>query len=374
MRVEYSDVIVVGGGPGGLAVSQQLSARGIENVVLERGDRAAWMWENVYDSLRLHTGKHLSSLPGMSFPAGTSLFPARREFTAYIEAYVDRFNLPLRTGAEVTGVRREDGTWVVESGGAEYRSRVAVVATGIMSSPLMPDFSGAGSFTGRILHSSDYKRPDEFLDSRVIVVGIGNSAAEIASELAVAGVNVAVSVRSGANVVPRSMAGVPSQYLGWAISWLPGSLQRSSVRGAVRVGELLGSRKSSELPGKERLDACPDVPLIDSGVARHIDAGLIKVLPGVVRYTDTGVRLTDGAEWTCDAVILATGYRAAIQWMGEYGDRDECGFADRRDRVRSSTYPGLYFVGHNYDGRGGLYNIKLDAKRIGRLIERDHVP
>ena len=374
MGGDHYDAIVVGGGPGGLAVSQQLSARRIVNVVLERGDRAAWMWENVYDSLRLHTGKHLSSLPEMSFPAGTSLFPTRREFTAYIEAYVDRFNLPLRTGAEVTGLRREDGVWVVDSDGAEYRSRVAVVATGIMSSPLMPDFPGAASFTGRILHSSDYKRPDEFLDSRVLVVGIGNSAAEIASELTAAGVNVAVSVRSGANVVPRSMAGIPSQYFGWAISWLPGSLQRSSVRGAAMVGELLGSRKSSELPGKERLDACPDVPLIDSGVARYIGAGRIKVLPGVVGYTYTGVRLTDGTEWTCDAVILATGYRATIQWMGEYGDRDECGFADRRDRVRSSKYAGLFFVGHNYDGRGGLYNIKLDAKRIGRLIERDHVP
>ena len=183
MGGDHYDAIVVGGGPGGLAVSQQLSARRIVNVVLERGDRAAWMWENVYDSLRLHTGKHLSSLPGMSFPAGTSLFPTRREFTAYIEAYVDRFNLPLRSGAEVTGLRREDGVWVVDSCGAEYRSRVVVVATGIMSSPLLPDFPGAASFTGRLLHSSDYRRPDEFLDSRVLVVGIGNSAAEIASEL-----------------------------------------------------------------------------------------------------------------------------------------------------------------------------------------------
>ena len=374
MRVEYSDVIVVGGGPGGLAVSQQLSARGIPNVVLERGDNAGWMWENVYDSLRLHTGKHLSSLPGMSFPAGTSLFPARQELIAYMEAYVDRFHLPLRTGAEVTGLRREDGAWFVESGGSECRSRAVVVATGIMSSPIVPDFTGAASFTGRVLHSTDYRRPDEFLDKRVVVIGIGNSAAEIASELARAGVNVAVSVRSGANVVPRSIAGIPSQYFGWAISWLPGSLQRHSVRGAVRAGELLRRRISSTLSGKEQLDACPDVPLVGSGIVSHINAGRIELLPGVVEYADAGVRLADGTVWACDVVILATGYRAAIQWMGEYGDRDECGFADRRDRVRSSKYVGLFFVGHNYDGRGGLYNIKLDAKRIGRLIERDHVP
>ena len=71
-------------------------------------------------------------------------------------------------------------------------------------------------------------------------------------------------------------------------------------------------------------------------------------------------------------LILATGYRAAIEWMGEYDARDGCGFADRRDRVRSANHPSLYFVGHNYDGRGGLYNIRIDAKRIGRHIAQSH--
>ena len=96
LPVERFDVAIVGGGPGGLAVSQQLAARRISNVVLERGDHAGWMWGQVYDSLRLHTGKHLSSLPGMPFPAHTSLFPTRSEFAEYLESYVDRFQLPVR--------------------------------------------------------------------------------------------------------------------------------------------------------------------------------------------------------------------------------------------------------------------------------------
>lgn len=370
MRFDSLDVTVVGGGPGGLAVSQQLAVWGVSNVVLERGDRAGWMWEHVYDSLRLHTGKHLSSLPGMKFPSGTSLFPSRREFVAYLYEYVERFRLPVRAGSEVIGLRHEGGAWTVESHGSNYRSHAVVVATGIMSSPIMPEFSGSSVFTGRVLHSTEYRRPDEFSDQRVLVIGIGNSAAEIASELAAAGVDVAVSVRSGANVVPRSVAGVPSQYFGWAMSWLPQSLHRATLGLAVKAGGLLGGRGSSKLPVKARRDTCPDVPLIDSGIMRQIHSGVIDVLPGVVEYTDAGVLLADGTDWTCDTVILATGYRAAIQWMGEYGIRDECGFADRRDRVQSSMYPGLYFVGHNYDGRGGLYNIRIDAKRIARLIER----
>ena len=373
MRVERSDVVIVGGGPGGLAVSQQLATRGISNVVLERGDQPGWMWENVYDSLRLHTGKHLSSLPGMSFPAGTSLFPTRSEFAAYLDSYVDEFRLPVRTGVEAAGLENENGHWIVETGAVRYRSRTVVVATGIMSSPVVPDYPGMARFTGTVLHSTEYRRPDKYIGQRILVVGIGNSAAEIASELADAGIEVAVSVRSGASVFPRSIAGVPSQYLGWSMSWLPGPVQRRIVRGASQIGGLLRRRPAS-LPTKRRFDTCPDVPLIGRGIVDHIDAGRIELLPGFAGFGDVGIRLSNGTEWAYDTIILATGYRAAIEWMGVYGARDSCRFADRRDRVRSSEYPGLYFVGHNYDGRGGLYNIRVDAKRIGRLIERGHSP
>ena len=360
MPVERFDVAIVGGGPGGLAVSQQLAARRISNVVLERGDHSGWMWEQVYDSLRLHTGKHLSSLPGMPFPAHTSLFPTRSEFAEYLESYVDRFQLPVRTGVEATGLLRENGGWTVETGAARYQSKAVVVATGIMSSPVLPDF-----------HSTEYRRPDERLGRSILVVGIGNSAAEIASELVNAGMEVAVSIRSGANVIPRSIAGIPSQYFGWSISWLPGLIQRRIVRGTSLISSIL-KRRSTGLPRKRDFDVCQDVPVIGRSILDHVNAGRVRVLPGVAELSQNSVRLTDGTEWTGDTVMLATGYRGAIEWMGEYGDRDGCGFADRRDRVRSANYPDLYFVGHNYDGRGGLYNIRIDANRAARLIEHSH--
>ena len=90
--------------------------------------------------------------------------------------------------------------------------------------------------------------------------------------------------------------------------------------------------------------------------------------------TENGVRFADGTEWAGDAVVLATGYRASLEWMGVYGARDGCGSADRRDRIRSTNHSDLYFVGHNYDGRGGLYNIRIDAKHIGRHIARMSLP
>ena len=367
MPVESVDTVVVGGGPAGLAASQQLGMRGISNVVLERGSHAGWMWGHVYDGLRLHTGKHLSALPGMSFPAQTSLFPTLLEFTSYMAGYADRFALPLRACTEVTGLRQDNGAWVVETTRGEYAARSVVVATGIMTSPVAPDFDGMSSYGGLIFHSTEYRRPDDRQGRRALVVGIGNSGSEIASEMAEAGIEVTVSIRSGANVIPKSIAGIPTQYFGWMMSCVPNSAQRRVVGGMGLIGGLLRPG-SARLPRKQMKDDCPDVPVIGRGILEHIEAGRIKLRPGVAKMTEGGVRFSDGSEWAGDKVILATGYRAAIEWMGMYGGRDECGFGDRRDRVCSANYSGLYFIGHNYDGRGGLYNIRIDAKRVARVI------
>lgn len=368
--MKTTDVVVVGGGPGGLAVSQQLTACNIPHVVLERGDHPAWMWDHVYDSLRLHTGKHLSSLPGMSFPSNTSLFPTRSEFTAYLHYYAEKSKLPVHTGIEATGLRREDGAWIVETGEVNYMARIVVVATGIMSSPVLPAFPGMEVYGGQLFHSTEYRRPETCPGQSILVIGIGNSAAEIASELAASGREVTVSVRSGAAVIPRTIAGIPSQYFGWGISWLPGSVQRQVVQSTARLGGFL-HRRQATLPRKGDAGPCQDVPVVGHTIVNHITAGRIKLRPGIADFTEDTVRFNDRSAWQGDTVLLATGYRSAIEWMGEYGARDECGFALRQDRVRSAHHDGLYFVGHNYDGRGGLYNIRIDAKRIARQIARN---
>ena len=138
MPVESLDAVIVGGGPAGLATSQQLGMRGISNVVLERGGQAGWMWGHVYDGLRLHTGKHLSALPGMSFPAQASLFPTLSEFTSYVARYADRVCIAhsglhgsdrTETGQRCVGRRNDAGRICGE---------IRVVATGIMTSPVVP--------------------------------------------------------------------------------------------------------------------------------------------------------------------------------------------------------------------------------------------
>ena len=195
--------IVIGAGPAGLATSRELMVRGVDHIVLERG-AIAQVWKDLYDGLVLHTGKHLSALPGMRFPASTPLFPARRDFLDYLHRYAETFRLPVTTGADVVGVRRESDAWIVQTAdGRELRSRLLVAATGIVSQPRLPSIPVDESGRDRIMHSVAYRRPAEFAGRRVLVVGTGNSAGEISVELANAGAEVSVAVRSGARVVPR---------------------------------------------------------------------------------------------------------------------------------------------------------------------------
>src|SRR5262245_62006232 len=235
----HHQAVVIGAGPAGLATSRELGRQGIDHVVLERGDALGHTWANLYESLVLHTGKHLSSLPGLPFSRTTRLFPSRRDFLHYLEEYARQFHLPIRTGADVDPLTRVDGRWRVRTtAGAELTSTVVVIATGIVSNPFTASIPGREQFAGRVFHSVEYQRPDAHVGRRVLVVGAGNSAGEIAAELAAAGAHVSIAVRSGARVVPRDVFGVPIQYLAVGISRLPRPVQRSIAGAIARASEL----------------------------------------------------------------------------------------------------------------------------------------
>ena len=231
---EPGRVLVVGAGPAGLATSQQLRARAVPHRVLERGAAVGHTWANLYDSLTLHTGKHMSSLPGMPFPHSAPLFVPRREFLEYLRRYALAFDLPVETGHAVERVIRTDGSWTVRTSRGEYAAGVLVVATGIVANPRIPALPGRQWFGGRVVHSVEYRRPDPYRGRRVLVVGVGNSGAEIGSEIARAGGKVTIAVRSGANVVPLTLAGLPIQYVSYWVRKLPRTIQEGAV-GLVRL-------------------------------------------------------------------------------------------------------------------------------------------
>ena len=363
------ETIVIGAGPAGLATSRELRSRGVDHVVLERGESVGHTWANLYDSLVLHTGKHLSALPGRAFPSGTALFPSRIDFLEYLHDYASSFQLPIRTAVDVRDVQRVGDSWQVRTAdGAPLTAHSIVVATGIVSNPHTPRVRGAEQFAGRMMHSVEYRRPHPFVGRRVLVIGAGNSAGEIASELAASGAAVTLAVRSGARVVPRQLLGVPIQYLAVASSRLPRGAQRAVSSAMSRVSQL--ARGPAVLPGP-RGDRCSDIPLIGFHLVDAIRAGHIRVQRGVAEFTPDGARFDDGGEQAFDDVIMATGYRAALGMLGTLVRTDDCGFAGRHHRVVSVDQPNLYFVGHNYDTRGGLRNIAEDARLAARTISND---
>jgi NADPH-dependent 2,4-dienoyl-CoA reductase/sulfur reductase-like enzyme len=365
LAAERFDAVVIGAGPAGLAVGRELRRAGVRHVILERGEGAGHTWANLYDSLTLHTGKHMSALPGLSLPRSAPLFVPRASFVEYLRDYARAFELPIRTRTTVTSAARHDEGWTIDTTAGQLRARALVVATGIVSNPRAPHFAGQEEFRGHIMHAVEYRRPDPFAGRRVLVIGVGNSGAEIASELARAGVEVTIAVRSGANVVPRAMFGVPIQYLSFWLRKLPRPAQ---VAIAAAVGRLTEVRRGPPVlprPAHSPLDA---IPVIGFGLVDAIRAGQVKVAGGIDAFTADGVRFLDGTSAGFDTVILATGYAAALQPLGSLVRVDSRGFAVRSDRVTSADLPDLYLVGHNYDATGGLNNIKRDAPVVARRI------
>src|ERR1041384_483560 len=150
------DVLVIGAGPGGLATSQQLTARGLDHRVLERGDVGGYTWANLYDSPPLHTGKRMSTLPGRKFPRHYATFVPRSDFWEYLRGYAESFRLPVQVRSPVTRLERANGGWRAPNAQGTLDSRAVVVATGILANPLMPHIPGRERFDGSLLHSVEY--------------------------------------------------------------------------------------------------------------------------------------------------------------------------------------------------------------------------
>ena len=220
--MEESDVVVIGAGPAGLAAAGCLIQRGLRPLVLERARELGASWRSHYERLHLHTVKTHSALPGLPFPASAPRYVSRQGVVDYLAAYAVHHRIAPRVGAEVGAIVPRDARWhVTTTDGQRVAAPAVVVATGANNRPNRPEFNGQASFAGRIVHSGDYRNAEPFRGRRVLVVGMGNTGAEIALDLAEHGVAVALSVRSPVNIVYRDVLGRPTQLTSMALARLP---------------------------------------------------------------------------------------------------------------------------------------------------------
>jgi indole-3-pyruvate monooxygenase len=368
------DIVVIGAGPAGLATSASLHRAGLPHVVVERASGVAASWRRHYDRLRLHTLKKYSSLPFSTYstwPPETPRYPSRADVVSYLERYAEEHRIVPRFGVDVRRVTRVADHFTVDTSAGALKPRFIVVATGYNGLANRPEFRGLDSFTGSLVHSEMYKNPRPYVGKRTLVVGCGNSGAEIALDLAEHRVDVTMVVRGPVHVVPRDLMGRSSQETSIMLSRFPAAVRDALVAPILRlaVGDLsrwgivrpaVGPNRSIEDDGR--------IPILDIGTIALVKAGRIRVLPGIQEVLADRVRFADGQTEAFAAIVLATGYRPAL-------DRFIAGFesiADQRGRPdqfgAESAIPGLFFVGFRNPSTGALREIAREAPRVAAAI------
>jgi cation diffusion facilitator CzcD-associated flavoprotein CzcO len=207
-----AEVLVIGAGPAGLAVAACLGRQGLRAEIIDRAQAVGSSWRKHYRRLRLHTVKQHSALPHLPFPADHPRYVAREQVVDYLAHYAEAFQLRPWFGEEAAAITREQGHWLTRCrSGRSFLTRSVVLATGANGRANRPAFAGEQAYAGRVLHSEDYRDAQPFAGQRVLVVGMGNTGAEIALDLAQNGARASLSVRSPVNIVRRDVLGRPVQ-------------------------------------------------------------------------------------------------------------------------------------------------------------------
>ncbi|MFE1262208.1 flavin-containing monooxygenase [Streptomyces albogriseolus] len=370
-------VYVVGGGPGGLSVAYALRARGVRAVVLERSERVGDSWRRHYDRLHLHTTRRRSALPGLPMPRRFGRWPSRDDVVRYLEKYAEHHRLEIVTGVEVSRVERTpDGTgWLLRAtGGRELTGAAVVVATGFNHTPRVPDWPGRDAYTGELLHASRYRDAKPFAGRDVLVVGVGNTGAEIAVDLVEGGASrVRLAVRTPPHIVRRSTAGWPAQYSGILVRRLPVPLvdRISRLQARIAVPDLSGHGLPRPETGLYSRVLEGAIPVQDVGLIDAVRKGAVEVVAAVEGFEEGEVLLADGGRVAPDAVIAATGYERGLEGLvGGLGVLDERGRPVVHGARTPAGAPDLYFTGFTNPISGNLREMALDAQRIARAVAR----
>ncbi|GGT53855.1 monooxygenase [Streptomyces kurssanovii] len=346
--MEHVDVVVIGGGQSGLAAAHSLLSEGLRPVVLEASEQAAGSWPRYYESLTLFSPARYSSLPGLPFGGDPDRYPHRDEVVAYLLRYAERLDADIRTRQRVAAVRAVGESFELDlADGQQLGARAVVTATGGFGRPHRPTLAGLDTFTGTVLHVSEYRTPEPYARQRVLVVGAGNSAVQVAAELAHVA-RVSLASRNPVRWFPQMPLGRDLHF------WL-------TVTGL----------DSAPLGRFQRRPAT--MALIDDGRYRAaLAAGRPDRRPMFTSIDGPTVTWAGGAKEEVDAIILATGYLPDLGHLAPLGALDEDGRPRHRDGA-SLTHAGLEHVGLEWQrslSSASLRGVGRDARRAARRLAR----
>lgn len=335
------DSIVIGGGQAGLASGYHLQKKSLNFLILEASEHPTGSWSNHYDSLKLFSPARFSSLPGMKMPGDKESYPLKNEVIQYLKEYTKKFQLPVRTKQRVTLVEKSNKGFKVHTlTGEEYETRTLINATGFFHSPFTPKIKEMESFQGLVLHSSQYQNPDLFVNQRVVVVGRGNSAVQIAVELAERS-RTSLAVKQPVHFLKQRLLGKDLHL------WIRG----------VGLDTFPFWRFGIKVPAPGSV--------IDLGqYEERIAEGKPNQLPMFTTFYPQGVIWQDGIREPVDTVIFATGYRPNFAYLYSTGSLDKEGRPLQTAGI-STSVPGIYFVG--LEGQRSFSSATL--RGVGRDAE-----
>jgi putative flavoprotein involved in K+ transport len=352
-RSRYYDTIVIGGGQAGLATGCYLKKQGQDFVILDANERIGDAWRNRWDSLRLFTPARFNGLPGRPFPAETYYFPTKDEMADYLESYAEHFQLPVRTGTRVDRLSRRDDRFVIQAGDLKLQADNVVVAMSNWQKPRVPAFARGIDPEIVQLHSSEYRNPSQLRDGAVLIVGAGNSGAEIAREVA--------------PKYPTWLSGRDTGHLPFEIGGLAYRLFLARLIGRVlfhrvmTVDTPIGRKARAKLLSK-------GMPLVRVK-PKDLDAAGVRRVPRTVGVQDGQPMLEGGRVLEVANVIWSTGFHPGFSWIDlPIFDEGE----PQHERGVVASEPGLYFVGLTFlyaASSSMIHGVGRDAEYVVKDIQ-----
>ena len=366
------DVVVVGAGPAGLAVARELDHQhGIKALVVDRAAAPAISWRTRYDNFRLNTTGFLSHLPGQRIPLNAGRWPTKEDMVRYFDHYVQRQNISLRLGCDVRRVERAGGVWQLDTSSGDIRTRAIVLATGNYSLPTIPAWPGLNCFNGELVHSGEFTNAWPYRGRDVLVVGAGNSAADIAVQLADDGARrIWLAVRTPPHLVRRAIGGFPSDIFLELFSRVPARMVDPLI---ARMNRLLWGDLSAygfqrpPLGLKATVEKRGRIPTLADELLDVVRIGRIQVVNAVKTVESNRVILADGASIAPQVIIAATGFGTNLQGLvGHLGVLDEHG--NPRGGFASHVGDGMFALGFGIPPNGPLRAIRINSTPLAAEV------
>lgn len=336
--------IIIGAGQAGLSAGYFLKKRGLDFIILEKEREIGWQWKSRYDSLVLFTPSQYSGLPGLNNPIPKGQTPNKNEVASYLKQYCSRFDLPVKHNCKVLALKKEQSVFIVETSEGNYSCENIIIATGPFQVPYVPQFGTLVTSSIFQLHSSEYKNPEQIPKGNVVVVGGGNSGAQIAAEL--------YKTRHTAISVRKKIKFGSLKLFGKSIFWW---------------GKITGAFTSSKdsFIGK-RLMKKGDV-VYYSELKELIKKKVVKVYPEIKTIKKDVVSFSNGEQYKVKTIIWATGFKEDFSWIEMPKLFNKNGILIHKEGI--TAIKGLFFIGLSWQ-RSRSSALIMGAGRDAEFITR----